>query len=165
MIAIAAPTATAMTRFKSTMVAITLNAIAPSIRFSLFFSHEKILTGKISDFSSELSGESSVHNLVKEEGIWSTGKNDDNKMEFFVLDLGTVKLIDFIELLPSGKDASAFPRDFRIELSINGEFWKVIHTERSFSLEGDNYTLDIPLNRMRYLRLLITDHHKNNNKY
>jgi hypothetical protein len=128
-------------------------------------SHEKIFTGKISDFSSELGGESSVHNLVKEEGVWTTGKNDDNEMEFFVLDLRTVKLIDFIELVPSGKDASAFPRGFRIELSINGEFWKVIHTEKNFSLEGESYTLDIPLNRMRYLRLLITDHHKNDSKY
>ncbi len=30
-------------RFRSTMVTITINAIAPSIRFSLFFSHDKIL--------------------------------------------------------------------------------------------------------------------------
>ncbi len=128
-------------------------------------SHEKIFTGKISDFSSERDSECSVHNLLKEEGIWSTGKNDDNRMEFFVLDLQNIKLIDFIEIVPSEKGASFFPRGFRIESSINGDFWKVIHTEKDFSLDGESYVLDIPLNSIRYLKLLITDHNRNNSLY
>lgn len=128
-------------------------------------SHKKIFTGKISDYSSELSSEFSIHNLMKEEGTWSTGKNNEMKMEFFVLDLGTVKLIDFIELVPSENGAFHFPRDFRIESSINGEFWKVLHTEKGFSLDSGSYILDIPLNRMRYLKLLITDHNRKDSRY
>ncbi len=128
-------------------------------------SHEKIFTGKITDFSSELNSESSVHNLLKDEGTWCTRKNDDNLMEYFVLDLRDIKLIDFIELIPSENSASLFPRGFRMESSINGDFWKVIHTEKAFSLDGESYKLDFPLSRLRYLKLLITDHNRNDSPY
>ncbi|MCP4130292.1 MAG: hypothetical protein GY754_04865 [bacterium] len=120
-------------------------------------SHKRLFKGIIHNFSSELDGENAVNNLLSEEGYWSTKQRDVPVPEFFIIDYQDIVTINHIELIPSGSGSSTFPGNFRIEISADGNTWRVFHTEKNFKLETETYKLQFPLTDIRFLKVIITD--------
>ena len=85
--------------------------------------------------------------------------------EYIVIDFGGNVTINVIEMEPASHGAEAFPIDFRFEASLDGEYWMVLHEERSYEPDGDAYRLDIPLTLVRYLKILITASRRINGKF
>lgn len=131
----------------------------------LNISHKRIFTGTIHSFSSELQENTSVKNVLRDSGYWSSKKRDTPEKEYFVIDYHRNIIIDYIELLPSPNGASTFPREFHFESSIDGKIWKVIHWERKFDLESESYIIDLPFIELRFLKVVITDSRENNSNY
>ncbi len=128
-------------------------------------SHKKRFNGKIHDFSSELNSGCSANNILADSGYWSTAWKDRPENEYVIIDYRDNIVIDRIEIEPSVNGADAFPKSFRIEFSMDGKTWKVIHNEYNIDLGHESYSLDIPLNRLRYLKILITENNCVNSKY
>ncbi|MCU0847643.1 MAG: discoidin domain-containing protein [Spirochaetes bacterium] len=128
-------------------------------------SRKRLFDGKIAGFSSQHHATTSVENIVGRGGFWSSEKKDSVSDEFFIIDYQHDITIDFIELTPSHNGAATFPKSFRIESSLDGKSWKTIHTERNYALEGESYFLDIPLTRLKYLKLVINEARAMESKY
>ncbi|MFC1671298.1 discoidin domain-containing protein [Spirochaetota bacterium] len=131
----------------------------------LNISHKRIFAGTIHSFSSELQEDTSVKNILKDSGYWSSKKRDKSETEYFIIDYHRNIIIDYIELMPSLNGASTFPREFHFESSIDGNIWKVIHWERKFELDGQSYVIDLPFIELRFLKVVITDSRENNSNY
>ncbi|MBN2040741.1 MAG: discoidin domain-containing protein, partial [Spirochaetes bacterium] len=120
-------------------------------------SHKKFYEGTISDFSNEIDSEYSINNILKANGYWSSKKSNSISIDHFIIDYKTEIPVNYIEIIPSQNDKSAFPSDFQIEFSMDGKSWKVIQIEKSFNLDNsDYYSLNIPLTIVRYIKMLIT---------
>ncbi len=118
-------------------------------------SKRKIYIGKIHSFSSQLKETNSIYNIVSDVGFWSSEKNSFPKAEYFIIDYENPVFINFIELLFSPNKFEFFPKDFRIESSLDLDTWEVLYNERNLEIEAPSYILDVPLTRTRYLKIYV----------
>ncbi len=128
-------------------------------------SHRSIYDGIITDFSSELDENHSVKNILREEGYWSNEDDESITCEYFIIDYQETLPINFIEISPADSGNNAFPSDFRIEGSVDGINWMVIHSEKKFSLEDTTYNLELSIIHLRYLKIIIFKPQKTGDKY
>ncbi|MBN2161240.1 MAG: discoidin domain-containing protein, partial [Spirochaetes bacterium] len=128
-------------------------------------SHKRDHDCKIHAVSSEQHESTSVFNIIRDKGYWSSRKSDENMPEYIVLDFKENTTIDYIEMTASPNGPGTFPRDFRFEVSLDGNYWMVIHTERKLILDAGAYRLDIPLTLIRFLKILIIAGQENQGKY
>ena len=128
-------------------------------------SHKRAYDCKIHAVSSEQHESLSVFNILSEAGHWSSRKSDENMPEYIVIDFSGIVTINVIEMEPASHGSDAFPIDFRFEVSLDGEYWMVLHEERSYEPDGETYRLDLPLTPARYLKILITANRRINGKY
>ncbi len=119
---------------------------------------EKILyQGKIKSSSGEENDAFSADKVLSSSGYWSTKKRTAPEREFVIIDFEKEVVADHIRLSGSSNGTSTFPRGYRIEVGLNGEEWKVMHTEKDASLGSGEYTIPIPLSRLRFLRFTIDE--------
>ena len=128
-------------------------------------SHSRIHPGKIITVSSEAGQQDSAHDLLQEGGFWSSEKRNAPVTEYVVIDYDEVVWTDYILVKPSLRGKQTFPRSFRIEGSDDGKVWMIITSETKFDFGGDEYRIDIPLTRMRYLKFVVVEPSKHNNKF
>jgi hypothetical protein len=128
-------------------------------------SHRSIYDGIITDFSSELDENHSVKNILREEGYWSNEEDESITSEYFIIDYQETLPINFIEISPAESSNNAFPSDFRIEGSIDGINWMIIHSEKKFSLKDTTYKLELSIIHLRYLKIIIFKSQKTGDKY
>ncbi|HOO71253.1 MAG TPA: discoidin domain-containing protein [Spirochaetota bacterium] len=120
-------------------------------------SHNKIMEGSIHKCSSELSEAYSAKYLLVDQGYWSSQKRSAAISEYFIIDYHKLITINFIRLDPSPGGEKNFPRSFRIETSLDGETWEVVHSEREHLLESDYFHLDLHLTQLQYLKVVIME--------
>ncbi len=126
-------------------------------------SQRKIYNGTIHSFSGELDDKCSIHNLLREEGFWSSKKHHSMERDFFIVDFGEELPFNFIDLQPC-RAGELFPESFRIETSRDGETWKPLHFEKSFDAAIlPVFRLDTPLMFFRYLKVFVIKHRKDAN--
>ncbi len=128
-------------------------------------SHKRDYPCTINAVSSQQNESCSAFNILKESGYWCSGKNNKNTQEYFILEFQKEVVLDYIELETSPNGLATFPRDFRFEASLDNASWQVIHTEKNAEFEGACYRLDLPLFRVRFLKLAILASRKNEGKY
>ena len=85
-------------------------------------SHKKYYqNGRIFNFSSEIGNNLSINNILRDEGHWANDPQSTSENEYFIIEYNTVITIDLIQLIPGANGPGNFPKNFRIETSINGE--------------------------------------------
>ncbi len=120
---------------------------------------------KLADYSSQFDGVSAAENLLKITGYWSSARREAPEIEYVVLELDEIEFIDTIEIEPSPNGAMTFPLSFRIEAGIDAETWEIIHTEKNLELDTSSFRLDLPLVRMKFLKIIITEMRPVNSAY
>ena len=120
-------------------------------------SHKKIFTGRVVSFSDEADKKVAVSNVLKETGFWKTKKRTSNSLDFFIVDYQESNFINEIEISPSLNGFSVFPKSFRLESSLDGESWQILHLENKIDLKGLAFKVQVPLLRVRYLKFIITE--------
>ena len=128
-------------------------------------SRRKLLEGSIHKCSSEMADTHSAKYLLVEQGYWSSQKRPSPVTEHFSIDYHRPEYINFIRLDPSPSRGKYFPAEFRIEASLDGETWKVIRSEKNFTLETDFYHIDVPIMQIRYLRVTFLELHRADGSY
>ncbi len=128
-------------------------------------SHRRIHHGSIHSVSSELEQQAPAGHLFSDEGYWSTEQRNVAISENVIIAFDDPVIIDFIEMKPSPGGSLTFPRAFRFEVSGDAVSWKVIHREQDFELDEKEYRLRLPLMEIKYLKLVISEPAKHNNKY
>ncbi|HQP48649.1 MAG TPA: discoidin domain-containing protein [Spirochaetota bacterium] len=125
----------------------------------------KLFDGAIVDFSSEYDERTTVQNILKDAGHWSSKKHNAITPDFFVIDYSDDVPVNYIELTPS-PNREAFPESFRIEVSSDALHWKIVHFERSFDIEMmQSFVLDMPITYLRYIRVLVLKPKKDGTKF
>ena len=113
-------------------------------------------TGAIAGFSSQLNNEHTVENILRGRGFWCTEKTASSRIEYFIVDYKEPVPINSFTITASPSGRTAFPGDFRVEGSLDGETWMILHTEKKFDLEEmSQYTFDVPLTYARFTRFVI----------
>ena len=118
-------------------------------------SARRIHRGKVSAFSSQLDDAHAASTVLKEGGYWCSQKTNAITREYFIIDYGTAMPFNTVEIHASPKGAESFPADFRIEASVDGAEWRIIHTERKYEPAASGpCVLDIPFIVARFLKFV-----------
>lgn len=110
---------------------------------------------EISRFSSQRDDATSAKYISSDSSYWATGPIKNGENQFVVLDYKDEVTSNFIEITPS-QNNTAFPNAFRIETSLNGKEWTVLHSESNFILDENRFQLHFPLIKLRYIRFVIS---------
>jgi hypothetical protein len=113
-----------------------------------------ILQGTVSAASGEADSSHKADNLLSNSGSWTTRKTDSPQNDFVIIDYKEPCSVSSIVITAVQPDL--LPQDFRLEGSIDGKIWKILHTEKNFVSDETAIQLQIPLTSLRYLKLFIS---------
>lgn len=84
------------------------------------------------------------------------GRIDPASPACITLAISEPGFINFLELSPTNGGNALFPSAFRIETSVDGAEWTVLHREHGFTVPDEPVLLMLPLTRIQQIRLVIT---------
>ncbi|HDP79568.1 MAG TPA: discoidin domain-containing protein, partial [Spirochaetes bacterium] len=129
-------------------------------------SHPQAFSGEIVSYSSRLDDTVSAQRVLEPEGYWSSQKSTSLNHEFFIIDFSEERPFNYFEISPSPAGKTAFPTDFRVESSMDGTTWRVLHAEKKYELEdAAPYSVSVPLFAARFIKFLVTRPRKAGTKY
>ncbi|TAL36777.1 MAG: hypothetical protein EPN93_08140 [Spirochaetes bacterium] len=111
--------------------------------------------GKVAAFSSQLDEPHAAAFVVKEGGYWCSQKGSAITREYFSIDYGSPLPLNTVEVHAAPSGPESFPADFRVEASLDGAEWRIVHTERKYEM-GDSgvCVLDIPFTVARFMKFV-----------
>ena len=119
-------------------------------------SARSLLRGTVSSASGESDSSHKAENLLSPQSSWITRKNDVIQNEYVIIDYKEPSVLGCVSLTAANAGPSLFPQDFRLEGSLDGKEWTILHTEKNFQTDEQIYQIHIPLTTARFIKLFIS---------
>ena len=98
--------------------------------------------------------------------FWASGGSRTMRQEWITMDMGGELQIDRVRLLARTDNATAFPRSFDIQVSLDGTIFTTVHSDTVFpAVAGQWYPFSFNAVTARYVRLLVTRSNLYGNQY
>jgi len=128
-------------------------------------SEKKIYQGRLESSSGSENESQSAERILDPSGYWCTKKRTTPIKEFVIIDFEEEIPFDYIKLTSSVNGTSTFPRGYRLEGGSDGKEWKCLYSETDATLSSTEHEISLPLNRLRYLKLVINESAVLNGQY
>ena len=89
-------------------------------------------------------------------GKWKSASLSKPENEFLLFEFDSELFFSYIEISSNPARKGAFPEDFRIDISLDGKEWSVLHTETAYISQSDIFAINLPLVSARFARIYIT---------
>jgi alpha-L-fucosidase len=87
----------------------------------------------------------------------STSSTPNNGTEWAQVDLGSVQRVGRIDLQPrDSSDGYGFPKDFKVEISEDGQTYKTVYQAADYNCDGSTLTIHFAAQNARYVRVTAT---------
>jgi len=97
---------------------------------------------------------------------WSTPGRSKVTTEFLILDLGVVTDMNLVRVRSDNTKWQRFPKDFTIQLSVDGVNYSIVHSEEDFKASVSTwYEFPFVARPARYVKIEVTEQRLSNGKY